>query len=88
LALRQKSETSTVGALAMIIISTVTNCSECGGHTVVIDSRKTPKGLRRRRQCDGCGVKFNTFEVSEKDLGRVNKFFESLQQLFIKTNNE
>ena len=38
-------------------------CPECGGNSVVLDSRGHELGLRRRRGCIGCGVRFTTFET-------------------------
>ena len=37
-------------------------CPNCGGKTVVSDSRGHVLGLRRRRGCVDCGLRFKTFE--------------------------
>lgn len=40
-------------------------CARCGGGTRVIDSRPVegdPGVIRRRRQCEGCGRRFHTWE--------------------------
>ena len=39
------------------------NCPYCGHHdSKVIDSRDANEGIRRRRQCLGCGSRFTTYE--------------------------
>ena len=39
------------------------NCPYCGFHdSKVIDSREVNDGIRRRRQCLGCGSRFTTYE--------------------------
>ena len=39
------------------------NCPYCGYHdSKVIDSREVNEGIRRRRQCLGCGSRFTTYE--------------------------
>ncbi|TRZ50763.1 MAG: transcriptional repressor NrdR [Dehalococcoidia bacterium] len=39
------------------------NCPYCGHHdSKVIDSRDVNDGIRRRRQCLGCGSRFTTYE--------------------------
>jgi len=39
------------------------NCPYCGyGNSKVIDSREVNDGVRRRRQCLGCGQRFTTYE--------------------------
>ena len=39
------------------------NCPYCGYHnSKVIDSRDVNEGIRRRRQCLGCGARFTTYE--------------------------
>ena len=39
-------------------------CPECDGPTKVIDSRKKPEYLYRRRLCRACGARFSTKEVA------------------------
>lgn len=39
-------------------------CPSCGGATKVIDSRKKPEYLYRRRVCRLCGTRFSTKEVA------------------------
>lgn len=40
-------------------------CPSCCGETIVLDSRPTKddKGVRRRRICHYCGVRFTTHET-------------------------
>ena len=41
-------------------------CQKCGGSTAVTETRVEADGvyLRRRRACDDCGYRFNTYEVA------------------------
>ena len=58
------------------------NCPYCGGKkTRVIDTSRTSRGVRRRRECKGCGQRFNTVErailtapLVVKDDGRREEF--------------
>ena len=59
--------------------------SECD--TSVIDSRKTNEGIRRRRECSTCNLRFTTYEKSDisvmilKRSGDVEEFnYEKLYQ--------
>lgn len=36
---------------------------QCGGKTQTIDTRPTTTGVRRRRKCITCGLRFTTYEV-------------------------
>ncbi|MCH8236173.1 MAG: transcriptional repressor NrdR [Chloroflexi bacterium] len=39
------------------------HCPFCGHNdSKVIDSRESPDGVRRRRECAGCGLRFTTYE--------------------------
>ena len=39
------------------------HCPFCGhDDSKVIDSRESPDGVRRRRECTGCGLRFTTYE--------------------------
>lgn len=43
------------------------NCP-CGNDTLVVDSRPSPEGyVRRRRECQTCGMRFSTYEVEASD---------------------
>ena len=59
--------------------------SEC--NTSVIDSRKTNEGIRRRRECSTCNLRFTTYEKADisvmvqKRSGDVEEFnYEKLYQ--------
>lgn len=39
-------------------------CPACDGPTKVVDSRKKPEYLYRRRVCRACGTRFSTREVA------------------------
>ncbi len=45
------------------------------GNTRVVDSRLTHDGIqiRRRRQCEACGARFNTYEAPELKAPRIIK---------------
>lgn len=57
------------------------DCMYCSGNTRVTDRRKSPDGIRRRRECLECKKRFTTYEkiskgeffVTKKD-GRREKF--------------
>ena len=38
-------------------------CPRCREKTVVINSRETINGVRRRRECPNCGYRFTTKEL-------------------------
>lgn len=50
-------------------------CPYCGCESKVLESRHTEEGsIRRRRECAGCGKRFNTFEkIEEPPLVVVKK---------------
>ena len=59
--------------------------SECV--TSVIDSRKNSEGIRRRRECSTCGLRFTTYEKADinimvqKNSGDIEEFsYEKLYQ--------
>jgi transcriptional repressor NrdR len=42
------------------------NCPMCGeSDNTCIDSRPIENGIRRRRECNACGHRWNTYEFSE-----------------------
>ena len=50
--------------------------------SVVIDSRPTPVGKRRRRECFDCGVRSTTYEVPETLLTDLeNKIVDLTKQI-------
>ncbi len=47
-------------------------CPECGGQTVVKDSRpRADHTQRRRRECMKCGTRSTTTEIYNDDLTRI-----------------
>ncbi|MEN6527568.1 MAG: hypothetical protein ABFD65_13885 [Candidatus Polarisedimenticolia bacterium] len=50
-------------------------CVKCGhASTSVVDSRPDKaEAIRRRRRCDGCGARFNTWEVAVNVLALVEQ---------------
>ncbi|MBW6442574.1 transcriptional regulator NrdR [Patescibacteria group bacterium] len=50
------------------------DCHYCGGNTRVIDKRKSPGGIRRRRECLNCKKRFTTYEkVAKSELYVIKK---------------
>jgi len=48
-------------------------CPYCQRSSKVVDSRPMPDGIRRRRQCEGCGRRFTTHERLAPVEVRVTK---------------
>lgn len=49
-------------------------CLICDGNTKVIDSRLKEGGLiKRRRECNVCKYRFNTYEIDEDLYFKLNK---------------
>lgn len=55
-------------------------CPKCGENTKVVDSRVEEDSVWRRRECQGCGYRFNTTEIDmdmyerlvrQSDKGRI-----------------
>lgn len=43
------------------------NCPKCGYEfSKVVDCRNISNGKKRRRQCVGCGFRYNAIEISEE----------------------
>ena len=55
--------------------------SECD--TSVIDSRKTNEGIRRRRECSTCNLRFTTYEKADISV-MVKKEVVMLKNLTMK----
>lgn len=55
-------------------------CATCGGDSIVIDSRLSKYGLRRRRQCreEDCQSRWTTRELPESSL---ESFYQLLKNL-------
>ena len=52
--------------------------------TSVIDSRKNSEGIRRRRECSTCGLRFTTYEKADISL-MVEKEVGILKNLAMKS---
>lgn len=49
-------------------------CPYCGGPSKVTDKRKSPEGIRRRRECRRCRKRFTTYEkLSRGDFYVIKK---------------
>lgn len=48
-------------------------CPFCSGETKVTDKRDGEDSTRRRRECEGCGKRFTTYERAEINLLVVKK---------------
>lgn len=47
-------------------------CEKCGGDTWVIDSRKSPHNMvRRRRECKDCLTRRTTYEIEQNKMSRM-----------------
>lgn len=65
------------------------DCPECGGGTVVVDTRETNVSImgskvisrRRRRDCDICGVRFTTYEISTLTIHRMTRIFNKTVEM-------
>ena len=63
--------------------------------TSVIDSRKNSEGIRRRRECSTCGLRFTTYEKADinlmvqKNSGDIEEFsYEKLPEISEFTNHK
>ena len=65
------------------------SCPDCFHKTEVIDSRKAPRGTRRRRECKKCRKRFSTIEsIAIKDkleLIGFNDAFRKFAAAFLLT---
>jgi len=49
-------------------------CPYCSGNSKVTDKRKSPVGIRRRRECLNCKKRFTTYEkIGKSDLYVIKK---------------
>ncbi|MEK6888069.1 MAG: transcriptional regulator NrdR [Candidatus Aenigmatarchaeota archaeon] len=48
-------------------------CPFCSGETKVVDKRDGEDNTRRRRECEGCGKRFTTYERADISLMVVKK---------------
>ena len=59
--------------------------SECD--TSVIDSRKTNEGIRRRRECSNCNLRFTTYEKADISLMVQKRSLDFSGQSYLKLKN-
>jgi transcriptional regulator NrdR family protein len=45
----------------------------CGARTKVLETRPSPLGVRRRRQCEECGERFPTYEMTAERLEELRR---------------
>lgn len=62
----------------------VLTCPKCGGNVYVLETRylKTTTAVRRRRGCEKCGYKYNTYELDDetyKKLEGVSKKMDKIR---------
>lgn len=73
---------------------TPARCPKCVGESQVIDSRPTPKAIRRRRKCINCRFRWTTLEVTEGALlleastKRFARFKKELNELIERFTDE
>lgn len=51
-----------------------TLCPKCRGTSTVKDSRASPRGTRRRRNCGFCGYKWTTIEIIGSRIPRNMRY--------------
>lgn len=49
-------------------------CPKCGGSVYVLETRylKTTTAIRRRRCCDRCSYKYNTYELDDETYNKLS----------------
>ncbi|MFW5895422.1 MAG: hypothetical protein ACOCT9_01630 [archaeon] len=55
-------------------------CEKCGGKAKVIATRETNNAIRRRRECQECGLRFTTFEISRIKYEILDNVAETLKK--------
>ncbi len=62
-------------------------CPYCGGKTKVTDKRRSPRGIRRRRECLKCKKRFTTYEkIAKSELYIIKK--DGRREKFVKEKLE
>jgi transcriptional regulator NrdR family protein len=57
-------------------------CDQCGGtHCKVIETRRTPNKRRRRIQCQSCGNRTTTYEITSAQLESYQAAMATLEKL-------
>ena len=58
------------------------NCPKCGyGFSKVVDSREIQNGKKRRRECAGCGTRYNAIEILEEDYQNIMMVVRKMKSL-------
>lgn len=58
------------------------NCPKCGyGFSKVVDSREIQNGKKRRRECSGCGTRYNAIEILEEDYHNIMMVVRKMKSL-------
>ena len=53
-------------------------CPICGSNSKTIDSRLSENRIRRRKQCNKCGVRFTTYEITEIEIDKIKKMEKAI----------
>lgn len=56
-------------------------CPKCNGESKVIDSRDEESARRRRRQCNGCGNRYTTYEIHADEYNRIRQLKVSVAEI-------
>ena len=57
-------------------------CDQCGGtHCKVMETRRTPDRRRRRIQCQSCGHRITTYEITAAQLDSYQAAMATLEKL-------
>lgn len=56
-------------------------CPNCGSDNwLVIDTRPTENGRRRRKECGDCGERWTTYEIPQAELNTLKAQVDGLQK--------
>lgn len=56
----------------------MSECPECSGRSHVKDTRSSPDGLRRRRECVECGHRWTTIEITHNTFRSARKAVKAM----------
>lgn len=61
---------------------TARECEECGGPSRIVDVRPQNDGaVKRRKECEDCGYRWNTYEVSAARYEQTQRYEDVLSDL-------